>query len=623
MKIFKRDTFKVDKKNIDFLKTTCSRSGIDFHETYFVNGNQYGTCLQIYDFDSYTDTGFFNDIIGFQDVLVTMDCRCMSPAESNEKIDKMIEKHTDKQHDAKKFTAFRRAMQSREELQEFSDYVDTLKDGVYQISLRVYVFADDLEKLQNKVNKLIDRFSFKKMNGYVQTNNLIEDYKALTSFSNPIKKMVASRTIAQFLNHSEINRIDKNMGLIGYTDTGLYAPDIFLFADNYSYNTLDMGGMGAGKSALRKLFEEELLSFGNHILYVFDIHNEYEEYAKQLGIQTISIDEKNNVNLMQIFHVSNEDHSDRISENDVSTQISLVSGRFQSATGIDKAEVLTHLELILKEFYRPYIGRSIKQIQNEEWFLLEDVLEEANRKYQDQEYESEALQDIYRLRLGLERMIDIYGYLFNRKTNVNFDLTKSIRFDVSFLRSNDDKRVKSSYMSLLLNYVSYGMYLNKERNEKAMKARGLNAFDLERPIYTMRILIDETMEYGDIYFFETNLRFLKFARKAYVGLGYVFHDVQDLEKEFGRNNDSGGNKLIREVFSLCTNKYIGKCGEETLNRINQYIPDITAQDVAVISRFEKGLHGERQFFSIDNKKRKIKFTSEITLAQREYFKGGA
>ncbi|MEF2608041.1 MAG: DUF87 domain-containing protein [Faecalicoccus sp.] len=623
MKIIRHKDFKVTKKNEDFLKNVCSKSGINFHETYYINGNKYCTCLQIFDFDKYTHTGFFNDVIGYQDVLVTMDCHCLSPAESNDKIDKMIEKHQDKQYDAKRFTAFRRALQSKQELQEFSDYVDNLKDSVFQISLRLYVFAEDLEKLQNKVNKLIDKLSFKKMNGFIQTNNLVEDYKALTSFSNPVKKMVASRTIAQFLNHSEINRIDKNMGLIGYTDTGLYAPDIFKFADNYSYNTLDMAGMGAGKSALRKLFEEELLSFGNHILYVFDIHGEYEEYAKKLGIQTISIDEKNNVNLMQIFHVSNEEHTDRISENDISTQIALVSGRFQSATGIDKPEVITHLELLLKDFYRPFIGRSIKQINNEEWFLLEEVLEEANRKYKEHMYESEALQDIYKLRLGLERMIDIYGYLFNRKTNVDFDLTKSIRFDVSFLRSNDDKRVKSSYMSLLLNYISYGMYLNKERNEKAMQARGLNAYDLERPIYTMRILVDETMEYGDIYFFETNLRFLKFARKAYVGLGYVFHDVQDLEKEFGRNTDSGGNKLIREVFSLCTNKYIGKCGEETLNRLHEYIPDITSQDISVISRFEKGIHGERQFFAIDNKKRKIKFTSEITRAQREYFKGGA
>lgn len=598
-----------------------SKSGYQFHELYYVNGNRYMTCLQVSDFDEETYTGFMNDVVSIQDVLVMLDTDMMSADEYNDRVNKVIGRSAEKEAEAKRYMHFKSANEAKVSMMEFSNYVTQSKDKVNLVTLRIYVLAQSLDELQNKVNKLIDKIEYKKMKAYVQTNNLIEDSKALTMFSNPVKKMVASRTIAQFLNHSEINRIDPNMGLIGYTDNGLYAPDIFLFKDNYSYNTLDLGGMGAGKSALRKLFEEMLLSFGNHILFLFDIHNEYEAFAQQLNIETVSIDEKNNVNLMQIFHVSNKSDDDLIRQNDISTQIALVSGRFKSASGVTDDNVISQFELLLNDFYEPFLNKSLKQLSNADWFTLSDVLEEANKRYEQKAYESEALKDVYKMRLQLKRMIEIYGYLFDRKTNIEFDLTKSLRFDVSFLRESDDTKIKSSYMSLLLNYVSYGMFLNKERNEKAIADQGLKAYELDRPIYTMRILIDETMEYGDIYFFDTMLRFLKFARKAYVGLGFIFHDVQDFEKEFG-NGSSTGQKLVKEVFSLCTNKYIGKCGDETLNRLHEYIPIINQQDIRVISHFDKGLHGERQFFAIDGKKRKVKFTSEVTKSQREYFKGG-
>lgn len=616
-----RRYIRISWANIQFLKTICSQSGIDWNELYYVNANKFFTCLQIFGYDENSTMGFCNDLIRYPNIILMLDGEGYAYTDFEEKNDRFVKKETEKQEEAnraRRWSKYRKSSLARKQMMDFQNVIRSHKTGVDQITLRIYVYAQTLEELNQRVKKLIDRLSAKSMEGYIQTNNLSSDYMALTSFSNPVKTLVASDTVAHFTIHSEINRVDPNVGLIGYTDNGLYAPDIFRFS-NESYDTLDMGGMGSGKSSLRKLFEETYLSMGNHICYIFDIHREYELYAKQLGIESVSVNEENHVNLMQIFHVED---GNIIRQIDISSQISLVVGRFVSAAGISKSEVVSQFKLLLNEFYQPYLGRSLDDLKNEDWFILEDVLKKADQKYKNHEYESEAKQDIYKMRLGLQDMISTYGYLFNERTNIDFDLSKPLRFDVSFLYNNKDKKMKSAYMSLLLNYVSYGMYLNKERNEKEMMKRNVKVFDLERPIYTMRILVDETMQYAEEEFIKTMTDFLKYARKSFCSLGFVFHGTQDFEKTFG-DSKSEGQKLIKELFDLCVNKYIGRCGEDTLSTIRDYISVMNDRDVALISSFHKGAHGERQFLAIDNQNRKVKFTSEVTRGQREYFAGGA
>ena len=85
------------------------------------------------------------------------------------------------------------------------------------------------------------------------------------------------------LMRSEINKIDEDVALIGYTRNGLYAPDFYSF-ENYSYNKIFIGGMGSGKSALLKSIGESTILGGSHIAHIFDIHEEYDDYAKQLDI---------------------------------------------------------------------------------------------------------------------------------------------------------------------------------------------------------------------------------------------------------------------------------------------------------------------------------------------------
>lgn len=614
-----RNFIEINKGNIDFLKRICSKSGYSWHELYYVNANKYFTCLQIREYPEETWGGFMNDVIDMTDVLLTCDVSNLAYMEYEDRFEKIIGKHEDEKFDASnanKFRKFKRASKAIQSINTFDNYIDATGDAIKEVSMRIYMFGKTHEELQNKLDKVMNVLDAKNIRGFIQTNNLADDVKALTMLDNPVRTMMPSKAVAELMKQSSINRVDDGAGLIGYTANGKYAPDIFSVG-NYSYNTIDIGGTGAGKSSLRKKFEKLMILCGNHKEFLFDIHEEYDEYCKVLKIPRVSINENNNVNIMQLFHVYNKEEDDIIRENDIQTQKSLVLGRFRSVTGFKAPSTMIKLNNILNDFYIPYLKKSLKSLSNDDWGTLGEVLALVNaidtKHMVDKEQE-----DIYYIKEGLQLMCESYGYLFNRKTNMDFDLTHSICFDLSFLRENDDKKVLSSYVSLLMNYVSYGMFLNLEENQKLMKEKGLKIYDLKRPLKTMRIVIDETAKYIDDDFLTDVLAGIKFARKASAGFGFIFHSLADIKKAVSNESD----KRLSELFELCTNKYIGIVDGETLRELPDYVRGLTEQDMNVIGSFEKGPNDERTFLAIDDQKRKTVFTSIITRREREYFKGG-
>ncbi|NBK97765.1 MAG: hypothetical protein EOM50_07060 [Erysipelotrichia bacterium] len=616
-KINKKNFIRIDKSNIEFLKAICSKSSIDWHELYYVNANKYFTCLQIYELMENSYRGFFNSIIDKENVLVTCDVEHLDNVDYAEKFDGIINKYDNQKNDTKKFSKFKKATKNQEEVIAFDSELEYTKDEVKLMTIRVYVFDSTLEKLQERLDKLINHLSaLGGVRGYVQVNDLFSDYQALTMLDNPVQKMVASGTVADYLIKSEVNRVDKHASLIGYTANGNYAPDFFNF-ENSSYNAIFLGGTGSGKSALLKLFEETRRNYNDHIAYLFDIHQEYDEYCKENEIDSVSIDEHESVNIMQIFSVSNNKGDDVIRENDVQTQIAMIKGRFDTLNNFNREQTLKQLGLHLKAIYEPYIDTRLSEYSDDDWCILEDVLKIVHDKIQQNEYRDVEQEDIYNVELGLKEMIDSYGYLFNRKTTMNFNLDKSLRFDFSFLKDNDDTYLKSSYVSLLMSYVRRGIFMNAVYNQRIAKENGVHMHELNRPYRTLNIVVDETAQYSEKSFLQNVNSCIKLARKCYTGMTFVFHGIKDIKKVSSACADD-----LEELFELCTNKIIGICDGETINELPRYVVGLTNRDMGTISTFEKGPHGERTFLAIDDKKRKTVFTSIVTPQQRTYFKGG-
>lgn len=80
--------------------------------------------------------------------------------------------------------------------------------------------------------------------------------------------------------------------------------------------------MGAGKSAFLKALEEGYSCLGNHTFHAFDIHGEYNEYAQKQQIPIVSIDDRNTVNVCQMFYTLNDDGM--ITNTDITSKIAVL-----------------------------------------------------------------------------------------------------------------------------------------------------------------------------------------------------------------------------------------------------------------------------------------------------------
>ena len=615
-----KNAIVVNKLNYDVLNKIVSHSPYSWHELYYVNANNYNTCLQVFDYPKFSTNDFLKKILNDSNVYVTLDIDHMGTFEYTNHFDKTIKKNYESANDSKSLFATKKKLEQNEEMKAFDNYIQNSKEEVKTVTLRIYISESTLEKLQAKVDEVIVMLANKKMKGYIQTNDLETDVLALTDFSNPVKKMVASSTIADMLLRSEVSAVDLNGSLIGYTASGVYCPDLFNFRNN-SYNYVLMGGMGAGKSAFLKALEEGYYCMGNHVLHLFDVHGEYRDYARMLKIPTVAIDNRNTINACQIFYTV--DDSGIITETDITSRIGVLTETFKTSANESRKNVIDWFEKEVKAIYNEkMLNKNIHELKNEDWFTLEDIQKRIEEKWNNKEYEDVATQDIYNLRLSLGNMMDKYGFIYNQKTNMEFDLTKSLVFDISYFKNLEDKKIKNAYVSLLMDYIGMAVRINLERNQEIMKEKGVHIYDMTRPFITYRLIVDETLDYAeDSSFMLKTINLLKYMRKAYAGAGFVVHTYDETRKKVsaGANEES----YLSQLFSLCTNKFVGKTDGESLNDLPNVVKQMNNYDVSIMSKFEKGAHGERPFLIIDDQNRKFYITSIVNKFQQEYFGGGA
>lgn len=611
----------VNKINYDLLTRITSHSPFSWHELYYVHANKYCTCLQIYKFPEESQKNFFGKLLDDDEIYITIDCEHMTKSEFDTVYNRIIRRNDEDSNDTKNIRTSKRKIKEMKEINFFDSYLSQTNEAVKTITVRIFVSCMTLEKLQKKLNDVVDILISKKMSGYIQTNDLNSDVKSLTDVSNPVKKMVASSSVSDILLKSEISQVDDHGSLIGYTANGVYCPDLFSFR-NSSYDYILIGGKGAGKSALVKTLEEGYHCLGNHILHIFDIHGEYKEYAKKNEISVVSIDDRNTVNVCQIFYTLKSDGI--ITETDITSKIAVLTETFKSSANEIRKNVIDQFEKKIKEFYvERVLGKNIYDLSNDDWFVLGDVKNEIQAKYDDKEYDDIEMQDIYNLCLSLGNMLSKYGFIYSQKTNMNFDLTKSLLYDISFFEKVQDKKIRSAYVSLLMDYESMAFRMNLERNEVKMKENGKHATQLKRPYCTLRLFVDETLEYADDRGFMLKaINLINYGRKAYAGCGFVIHTIDDTRRKIhdGLTDDES---YLAQLFSSCPNKFVGKTDGKSLNDLPLIVNSMNERDVKIVSTFRKGLHGERQFLVVDDHNRKFYITTIVNVFQQRYFGGGA
>ncbi|MFR1296294.1 MAG: hypothetical protein ACLSBH_13155 [Coprobacillus cateniformis] len=104
-------------------------------------------------------------------------------------------------------------------------------------------------------------------------------------------------------------------------------------------------------------------------------------------------------------------------------------------------------------------------------------------------------------------------------------------------------------------------------------------------------------------------------------MGVVIHTYDETRKKVsaGVNEQS----YLGQIFSLCTNKFVGMTDGASLNDLPNIVKGMNATDVEIVSTFKKGQHGERKFLVIDDQREKYYITSIVNNFQKQYFGGGA
>lgn len=616
----KKNGIVVNRLNYDILNRITSHSHYSWHELYYIHANKYYTCLQLFDYPEESKIDFLSSFTTDKDIFITVDTEHMSKVDFSTTFERIVKYNDEAVEDTKSLKTTKDKINEIKEINAFDHYLRKTNEEVKLITVRIYLSAGSLKKLQSKLDDVITKLTSKKMKGYIQTNDLESDVKSLTDISNPVKKMVASSTLADILLKSEISKVDEYGSLIGYTANGLYCPDLYSFRNN-SYNYILIGGMGAGKSAFLKALEEGYYCLGNHTFHAFDIHGEYIEYAKKENIPIVSIDDRNTVNVCQMFYTLNEDGI--ITNTDITSKIAVLVETFKTSANENRKNVLDHFEReCIKYFEDCVLGKNIHELSNESWFVLSDIKERIDEKWEKNLYEPEAKNDIYNLRLSFGNMLKKYGFIYSQKTNMSFDLTKSFIFDISFFDKVQDNKIKSAYVSLLIDYVSMAVRLNLEKNNEKMKEMGVYPYQLKRPYYTYGLRVDELLDYSeDTGFLLKLINLLKYMRKAYAGLGVVIHTIDETRKKVsaGANEES----YLGQIFSLCTNKFVGMTDGASLNDLPNIVKGMNETDAKIVSTFRKGKHGERKFLVIDDQKEKYYITSIVNNYQKQYFGGGA
>lgn len=619
---FQDNVILLNRENLPILEKIISKSGLIEHETYWINANKYWSCFEVFDYlDANSKCFMLSRLNARKNVFVSIDVDHVPASVYDDLSDKIVNASLEGESNSKKMSELFSSKEVTDQNTALFKHIKDTQQSVKKVSLRVYFYADSLVELEKEKGQLNDLFKQLKLKGYIQLNDQRRMYKALTNFDDSIGVMMSSESVADMMMYKELNKINRHVSVIGLTVNGVYAPDFFNF-ENASYSIVMMGDTGSGKSAAAKLIIEDMILRGDTV-QVLDIHKEYVGIAERYGVANPSIDGDSHINLCQIYSVDNI-ATGVISDMDLSNKISLIAGTISELVDIDKRKEFTMMVLLeneLAEMYESYLGKRLEDLKNEDWFIVSDVLKKIEEKKKSNLYDDEAKHDVYKLIGILTKVVKQYGFLYNQVTNIEVDLSKSIIFDISFLKSDQMEKMKGSYLTLIGDFLSKGMSLNWQYNNQMEKDTGisLSKHERQRPFKTLLQVVDEFGQYlSNEAFLKLLERQITFGRKSYAGILLIMHTAEQVLKTAEKNGD-----LIRSLFNLCVNKVIGSISGTTVSKVMGLVEVLNERDCIQLSELVKGANGERQFLFCDASNVKYWVTTIVTKHQQEYFLGGA
>lgn len=571
---------------------------IQFFQNHFTIGDKYVTSLVVSDYPAnFSDLQLAALVSDFCDCIITLDVmnrpkqtvldelrQSLKELRSRSVIKQDVADDIDTQNEFNKLTAI------------YNDISNGNEQMLYT-TLRFYVSESDYDALCKRVREITEGLENLGMTAFVPINVLKSEYigmvRAHNSIQTPFPLQDTYKRQYPFYYQSHT---DPSGMFFGYTDTnGLNVFNCFYRNGKLSRNSYDMievGVKGAGKSVTMKSMLQDQILIGNRVM-VLDVESEYRDMTKMFDGQNIRMSRSSTLNPLQIRKTvlaeaenDSDDDSTHIDKTEAiqinyTTELSRICSfiKLYDTSLTDKE--LSCLRDILVEVYKQKgitDTTDISALRPEQFPVFSDLY--ACIIERQQKPMSEYERGIYKkLETQIKQLTrqGAFGTMFDNYTNVDIDDSRLIVFDVKQL-SELDANVYNAQLFNILSLMWAEICKNREHNDNI-----INQYDRRYVV----CLIDEahrfisTQNQHVTKFIE---KLLRRSRKYEAGLWFASQSILD----FLPSSDSAETDVIKTIFQLVQYKVILKQSPDSIEKLHEVFSQFTMSELKNSANFEAG-----------------------------------
>lgn len=613
------------------------QGGVKFQEDKIIKGDGYEACLDVFALPKKElDAFWLDNILNIPNTIGTVDIATENKSVVLKKIEKALAEQESRYNDSIKRIEKQNAKREYAILEALAEEVMNVGEVIKLIKMRIYVASPlktELEESIRRVRKTLEDNHFQAIvlinEQEYEYQSLFTNYAVQKEYNNKrIWKPIPSLSLGGGVpfHYTSIN--DPRGLYIGTTSTG--GSVIFdLFNKNknrISYSALVMGKPGAGKSTLLKKLILNNSICGNFIR-VIDITGEFGSLIKRLGGKEIFLDGTGDIiNPLQIYPTIMDEKTNLILEDKCfASNLSKLNNLYRTLKPNCNEDEISEFEILVCEFYEEYgIKReNCTQYRNEEYPILEELLEFVNNKLYDKDNKTvkknltpTTVARLESIKLILSKLILNYGSLFNGHSTIG-DITKEqlISYNCSNLKQLD-KRIFVSQLFTTLSSV-WGQALVHGRKEKYDYEKENKSED---EVSRFLLIMDEAHNFinvNNMSSVEIVITMIREFRKFFGGVVLANHNVSDYVPENSKNDSV--LEEIKKIFTMTQYKFIMRqdvSEKDILKKIFKGV--LSDSEIERIPRFSKG-HCILCIDGLSN----ITFKVEIDKEEEILFEGGA
>lgn len=629
--------FKKEEYNPYLLNKIQPVGGIKFNNRNIVKGDGYEACIRIYDFPSWVNDFWLDNLLDIKDVISTIDIETEDRLKALNDINKSISENQTRMYDLKSNIDIIEASNNVATLQNLVMDMTVRDEIIKLITIRYFINARTEQELEEKIKYVLDEIEMRGYRGKVLLNEQEYEWKSLFLSATEQKYLrnkrkghpIPSATLGGGypLNFVELN--DPYGMFMGTTLTNGVRGNIILdlFAKTQtrkSYNSLVVGTMGAGKSTLLKKVVKNHTIVGNTVR-ILDVAGEFRSLVLDLGGKIVSLDGSSGIiNPLHIYAtIIDENTNEVLIEQSYMQHISKLSIMYKLLAPNSQDDELREFEKLIVTFYKDYgIDREkATEYKAEEYPTLSEFYKYIKDNYfEDDDNVKKNLSRFRQKRIEdiastIENLVVTYGKIFDGHSSI-MDLTKEnlISFEVRTLSSMDSK-IFNAQMFNVLTMLWNNSLIQGLKEKRAYDEREKKIYEAVKYV----LLIDEAHKFinsDNIMGVDFLEKFGREARKYFAGFIFATQNIRDVVPDI---KNSKVAEKIKTLFELTQYKFImqqDNNAKEVLDKI--FLGQLTQSEVDSIPLLGTG----ETILSINGDKN-LKFKVEISDKEDYLFKGGA